>query len=111
VADAENLTRPDPSPLGLSESVPSIEILKLKFVGIISLGGSTGPAPPPSSSAPDEQPKTNNRKKDKILKKILLSIFKNKLKKNLNKINYSGFFRLKQNYSLFVIVQNHALLS
>jgi hypothetical protein len=111
VADAENLTRPDPSPLGLLESVPSIEILKLKFVGIISLGGSTGTAPPPSSSTPEEQPKTNNRKKDKILKKILLSIFKNKLKKNLNKINYPGFFRLKQNYSLFVIVQNQALFS
>ena len=49
MADAENLTRPDPSPLGLLESVPSIEILKLKFVGIISLGGSTGTAPHPSS--------------------------------------------------------------
>jgi hypothetical protein len=56
VADAENLTRPDPSPLGLLESVPSIEILTLKFVGIISVGGSTGPTPPPSSSTPEEQP-------------------------------------------------------
>ena len=37
--------------------------------------------------------------------------FKNKLKKNLNKINGSGFFRLKQNYSLLVIVQNQALFS
>ena len=27
----------------------------LKFVGIISLGGSTGPPPPSGSSPPDEQ--------------------------------------------------------
>jgi hypothetical protein len=111
VADAENLTSPVPSPFGLSESVPSIEILTLKFVGIISLGGSTGPTPPPSSSAPDEQLKNNSTTKERILKKSLLSIFKNKLKKNLNKTNYSGFFRLKQNYSLLVIVQNQALFS
>jgi len=91
VADAVNFTRPDPSPLGFSESVPSIEILTLKLVGIISLGGSTGPTPPPSSSAPDEQLKNNSTTKEKILKKGLLSIFKNKLKKNLNKTNYSGF--------------------
>jgi hypothetical protein len=55
VAEAENLTRPDPSPLGLVELEPSIEMLKLKFEGIISLGGSTGPTLPPSS-CPDEQP-------------------------------------------------------
>jgi len=111
VADAVNFTRPDPSPLGFSESVPSIEILTLKLDGIISLGGSTGPTPPPSSSAPDEQLKNNSITKEKILKKSLLSIFKNKLKKNLNKKNYSGFFRLKQNYSLLEIVQNQALFS
>ena len=56
MAEAENLTRPDPSPLGLVELEPSIEILTLKFEGIISLGGSTGPTPPPSSSA-EEQPR------------------------------------------------------
>ena len=52
---AENLTRPDPSPLGFVELEPSIEMLTLKFEGIISLGGSTG-STPPSSSSPDEQP-------------------------------------------------------
>ena len=55
MAEAENLTRPDPSPLGFVELEPSIEMLTLKFEGIISLGGSTGPTPPLSSS-PDEQP-------------------------------------------------------
>ena len=55
MAEAENLTRPDPSPLGLVELEPSIEILTLKFEGIISLGGSTGPTLPPSS-CPEEQP-------------------------------------------------------
>ena len=96
MAEAENFTRPDPSPFGLSESIPSIEILTLKFVGIISLGGSTGPPASPASSVPDEQPKNNMKTNGSILKKDLFSIFKNKLKKNLNKINYSGFLDLNK---------------
>jgi len=55
VADALNLTNPDPSPFGFSELYPSIELFTQKYMGIISLGRSTEPPPPSGSSAPDEQ--------------------------------------------------------